>query len=70
VPVSMILYDFEDEHLLRRIGAALMMEWASLPGELRAKLLEQAASTFDREECRDLSAELKRFVDRFDSGSI
>jgi len=65
VPDFMILYDLEDEHLLRRFGGALMMEWASLPSELRSTLLARAALMFDRQQCADLEAELERFVGRF-----
>lgn len=42
-------YPSEDEPYVRRFGAALLLHWAEIPEELRAKLLAEAATVWDRE---------------------
>lgn len=42
-------YPSEDEPFIRRLGSALLIHWAELPEELRAKILSEAATVWDRE---------------------
>lgn len=42
-------YPSEDEPFIRRFGAALLLHWAELPEDLRAKILAEAAVVWDRE---------------------
>ncbi len=42
-------YKDADEHLLRRLGQALVLQWDELPDELQDLLIDQAAGVIDRE---------------------
>lgn len=58
-------YPSEDEVYVRRLGAALMVHWAELPEELRLKLLDEAATVWDREfHIPQLAKKLEAFVKR------
>jgi hypothetical protein len=43
-------YKDADEHLLRRLGQALVLQWDELPDELQDVLIDQAAGVIDRED--------------------
>jgi hypothetical protein len=43
-------YKDADEHLLRRLGQALVLQWDELPDDLQDVLIDQAAGVLDREE--------------------
>jgi hypothetical protein len=60
-----LLYDPEDEPLLRRLGGAVVSQWASLPAEAQAQVLEQACLMFDRVPSDTLETDIRRFVDRY-----
>ena len=55
-------YAVQQEHLLRRIGGALVMHWDELPDELQDLLIDQAAVTGDRETARHEAADIENFV--------
>ena len=38
------------EHLLRRLGQAVVLQWDELPDELQDVLIDQASGVVDREE--------------------
>jgi hypothetical protein len=42
-------YKDVQEHLLRRLGQALVLQWDSLPDELQDRLMDQAAVVDDRD---------------------
>jgi hypothetical protein len=42
-------YKEADEHLLRRLGQALVLQWDELPDELQDVLIDQASAVLDRE---------------------
>lgn len=42
-------YPSEDEPFIRRFGAAVLLHWAELPEEVRARILAEAAVVWDRE---------------------
>jgi len=42
-------YPSEDECLVRRLGAAVIMVWAGLPPEAQQKILAEARLVWDRE---------------------
>jgi len=54
-------YDLTDEHYLKRLGAALVVKWTSLPEEVQHRLVEQAGLMFDRDVS---SAGIERFIQR------
>jgi hypothetical protein len=42
-------YPAEDECVVRRLGSAVIACWPSLPEELRARILAEARTAWDRE---------------------
>jgi hypothetical protein len=42
-------YKDADEHLLRRLGQALVLQWDELPDDLQDVLIDQAAAVLDRD---------------------
>ncbi len=58
-------YPSEDEPFIRRLGSALLIHWNELPEELRAKLLAEAATVWDREfHIPQITRKLDAFVKR------
>ena len=55
-------YEEGDEHLVRRLGSALVAEWHNLTDEQRDRMIEQATHTFDREPTTQLKQQLEAFV--------
>src|ERR1043165_2404138 len=49
-----------DEHKLRRLGQALVLQWDELPDELQDVLIDQAAAVQDREPAA--AEELEAFI--------
>jgi hypothetical protein len=55
-------YREAQEHLLRRLGGALVLQWDALPDDLQDLLIDQAAAVEDRDE-RDVGVhEIEAFV--------
>ncbi len=46
---KIVKYSAGQEHLVRRLGAALVVQWDALPDELQDLLIDQAAMVDDRE---------------------
>ena len=42
-------YKDADEHLLRRLGQAVVLQWDELPDNLQDVLIDEAAAVLDRE---------------------
>jgi hypothetical protein len=42
-------YPSEDECLVRRLGSAVIVSWARLPGEVQELLIAEAKTAWDRE---------------------
>lgn len=58
-------YPSEDEPYVRRLGSAVLLHWAELPEELRAKILAEAATVWDREfHIPQIARKLEAFVKR------
>jgi hypothetical protein len=60
------ILDFEpdEEHLLRRLGGALVVQWGSLSEVNRELLLSQATLIGDREDTTQLREQLKLFIEK------
>ncbi|MBU6298119.1 MAG: hypothetical protein KGJ79_01435 [Alphaproteobacteria bacterium] len=59
-------YPSEDETYVRRLGSATLAHWNELSDELRAKILGEAASVWDREyNVPQLGQKLETFVKRY-----
>jgi hypothetical protein len=64
-PMAMALtlkYQDSDEHLLRRLGQALVLQWDELPDNLQDVLIDQAAAVEDREDGPHGAEEIERFI--------
>ena len=58
-----VKYRPEQEHLLRRLGEALVVQWDALPDELQDLLIDQAAVVEDREEdAPHATADIEDFI--------
>jgi hypothetical protein len=58
-------YPSEDEPYVRRLGSALLVHWAEVPEELRAKILAEAATIWDREfHIPQIAKKLDNFIKR------
>lgn len=55
-------YKESDEHLLRRLGQALVLHWDELPNELQDVLIDQATLVHDREEAPHDAVHVENFV--------
>lgn len=55
-------YSEADEHLLRRLGQALVLQWDELPDELQDVLIDQAAGVVDRDEAAHSAHEIQNFI--------
>ncbi len=55
-------YKEADEHLLRRLGQALVLQWDELPDGLQDVLIDQASMVDDRDEAAHGAAEIERFI--------
>ncbi|MBL8544479.1 MAG: hypothetical protein JNJ63_11795 [Hyphomonadaceae bacterium] len=51
-----------DEHLLRRLGSALVVQWDALPDALQDLIIDQAALVEDREDGPHTAMDVENFV--------
>lgn len=64
-PVAVALtlkYKDAQEHLLRRLGQAVVLHWDELPDDLQDLLIDQAAAVTDRDEAPHGSDEIMGFI--------
>ncbi|MGZ3409048.1 MAG: hypothetical protein ACXWKA_01680 [Xanthobacteraceae bacterium] len=52
----------EEEHVLRSLGAALIMQWNTLPRKLQRELFDAAGSVGDLLETGELRASIARYL--------
>jgi hypothetical protein len=53
----------EDEHILRRLGAAVLIVWDSLSNEVQSRLVREATFMMDREtKHTSLEHQIKAFI--------
>jgi hypothetical protein len=57
-----LIYFEDEEHIVRRLGAAAISCWDQLPRPVRAKLMIQAAKILDEDSATEFDAQLKNFV--------
>ena len=55
-------YGEGDEHLLRRLGGALVLQWDALSDELQDLIVDQAAIVDDREEAPHAAGDIENFI--------
>jgi hypothetical protein len=54
----------EEEHVLRCLGAALILQWNTLPRKLRRELFDNAGSMGELLETVELRAKIVRFLNK------
>lgn len=52
----------EEEHVLRCLGAALIMQWSTLPTKLRREFFDNAGSMGDLLQTEELRGQIARFL--------
>lgn len=52
----------EEEHILRCLGAALILQWNTLPAKLQRELFDSAGSMGELLKTTDLRAQVARFL--------
>jgi hypothetical protein len=62
-PVSRtVKFSQAQEHLLRRLGGALVLQWDALPDDLQDLLIDQAALVDDREDAPHSANDIENFI--------
>lgn len=51
-----------DEHVLRRLGSAMVMHWDALPDTLQDLIIDQAALADDREDAAHAQSDIETFI--------
>jgi len=57
----------EEEHVLRCLGAAVMMQWNTLPAKLQRELFDSAGSTGELLATEELRGQIARFLHKRNS---
>lgn len=57
-----VKYKDAQEHLLRRLGNALVLQWDALPDELQDLIIDQAATVDDRDEAPHEATDIESFI--------
>ena len=57
-----VKYRAEQEHILRRLGGALVLQWDALPDELQDLIVDQAAMVDDREDAPHDAGDIENFI--------
>lgn len=55
-------YRDAQEHLLRRLGQALVLQWDELPDALQDLLIDQAEAVQDREDAPHAATDIETFI--------
>jgi hypothetical protein len=58
----------EEEHILRCLGAALIMQWNTLPTELQRELFDNAGSMGELLDAATLRGQISRFLRKRTNG--
>jgi hypothetical protein len=55
-------YQKTEEHILRRLGGAVVTQWSALPSNVQKLLLGQATFMSDRYETVQLESQIRLFI--------
>jgi hypothetical protein len=58
----------EEEHVLRCLGAAVIMQWNDLPANIQRELFEHAISMGELRQTAELKAQIARFLHKHEDG--
>jgi len=59
---KLLIYFEDEEHIVRRLGAAVISCWEDIPKPVRAKLVERAMRVLDADETGEFDRQLKSFI--------
>lgn len=59
----------EEEHMLRCLGAALIMQWNTLPAKLQRELFDNAGAMGELSDVAVLRGQIARFLHRITTGT-
>lgn len=62
VVAKTVKYRPEQEHILRRLGGALVLQWDALPEALQDLIVDQAAAVDDRDEAPHEAGDIENFI--------
>jgi hypothetical protein len=63
MPIARTLkYGESTEHLVRRLGSALVLQWDALPDNLQDLIIDQAAIVEDRSEAGHTPGDIEAFL--------
>jgi hypothetical protein len=54
-----------DEHIVRRLGKAAVVQWDSLPTAVQSLLLKQAVLMHDRDRALQVRQKIKAFIEKW-----
>lgn len=57
-----VKYSEAQEHLLRRLGSALVLQWDALPDALQDLVIDQAAAVEDRVDAPHAAVDIENFI--------
>lgn len=60
--VKTVRYRADQEHLVRRLGEALVVQWDALTDELQDLLIDQAAIVGDHAEAPHTTGDIENFI--------
>jgi translation initiation factor 2 alpha subunit (eIF-2alpha) len=58
----------DDEHIIRRLGWALVRQWASLPDNLKAQIAQQAVFLYDKHATVQLNEQINAVIRKHAGG--
>jgi len=59
---KLVIYFDDEEHIVRRLGAAAISCWDDISEPVRAKLVERAMRVLDADETGEFDRQLKNFI--------
>jgi hypothetical protein len=54
----------DEEHVIRRLGRAAVLQWSALPEEVRGRLLQQAVFVHDKYRTVQLQEQITAFISK------
>lgn len=59
---KLLVYFQDEQHIVQRLGAAVISCWEELPQPVRAMLVKQAMKVLDGDETDQFEQQLKNFI--------
>ncbi len=59
---KLLIYFKDEEHIVRRLGAAVVSCWNELPDSIRVKLVERSLRVFDEDETVRFDEHIRTFL--------